>query len=445
MNMASPNHRFRHPRATELQRRIFAWLVVLATGAGCAAGEPSRAASRTRLARELITVAITSPNPITPLYINQQQAYSAVATCKDQFSDDGGVTWQDVGADTSSPVPTIVWSAAWGTFLTYCGGSTIYQAPDGSLVDSEMFDSITASAVTVGNDIYGAPPTIQPEPMPAPDDALPHPGATSQPATSPVDFAAELSAARAALDRDGRVAHLRRALALRPGNPLNIQIEFRIGNMLCFNPDTMHHEPVRPMEALGIFEGIMSRYDHKTYYEPNPAGASDDPQLMVPRSAILAASILLLPRPHATTQPDDGLNVKTYLESAMADLQWTYSHRREDWLKAPKPIDLPPGVEPSIGWYARRVALWEYRKNEATAGNAKEVLGVDGMTLIATAVRLYGTAVVGQHPEKLPSAMKALIHDFPNTLIAAEAQHQLDQAPPMSGPESGRPGAPAKL
>ncbi len=119
-------------------------------------------------------------------------------------------------------------------------------------------------------------------------------------------------------------------MALRPGDPQNIGLEFKIGTMVAQNPDPAHGQPVRPLDALPVFEGIVARYDHKVYYQEEPVGGGDSPELMVPRAAVLAASI-------RTGALHDEIKAREYLMVAMKDLQWTYEKRKNDWLSAPKP------------------------------------------------------------------------------------------------------------
>jgi hypothetical protein len=391
------------------------------------------AAQPKQIWRECISVSIIAPTETTYLYINQRLTYAAVARCVDQFSDDGGVTWSDGKFDTQSPPPTIIWAAKAGAFLSYTGTRTIYQSPRDAPVNAETNDTVTASATVSGNDIFGVPPTIQPYPNLSPNDAATQPSIESTAMAVHTTFDDEIKAAGTTTDRDVRIEHLRKAIALRPVDPLNIQLEFQIGNMLCFNPDDVHHEPVRPMEALRMFENITSTYDHKKYYEADVPHTSDSPQYMIPRSEILAASILLMARPVATTRPDDGLKAEGYLEQAMKDLQWTCDHRRADLMSSPKPTQIA-GLE-TDGHFAARVQYWDAARKQAATAKPEDILGSMGMDLLSTAVQLYGTSVAGQDPKQIPAAMKILIRDFPNSLIATEAERQIEEGQ-SAGPKT---------
>ena len=68
-------------------------------------GHLALAGQNGRIWRELITVSITAPTTKHYLWINEELPYSAAATCTDQFSDDGGATWHDLGPDTLTPEP----------------------------------------------------------------------------------------------------------------------------------------------------------------------------------------------------------------------------------------------------------------------------------------------------------------------------------------------------
>lgn len=228
-------------------------------------------------------------------------------------------------------------------------------------------------------------------------------------------FEHEVKAADSVESRDERVEHLLKAVALRPDDPDNIRLEFRVGILLSQNSDRAHQQPVRPLAALPVFEGIVARYDHKGFYRSEPAKSTDDPQDMVPRSAILAGSIL-------AGASKDGEKARKYLVQAMDDLRWTYEKRMSEWSATPHPERTPFQDDRE---FAAVVKRWEQRKLDATAGN---VLGSQELAIVSAAVRQYGLSFGPQSPESVPGIMRDIIRDYPGTPMARAAQQHGERA-----------------
>jgi hypothetical protein len=257
----------------------------------------------------------------------------------------------------------------------------------------------------------------------------------TQPTSVPSDarqnstFDAEIRAAAASPDRDGKIAHLRKALQLRPYDPQNIVIEFGIGIMVSQNPDLAHDEPVHPAEGLKIFEHIVQAYDHKAYYIEKYSGTNGTPDLMVPRSAIFVASQMCV-----QGKPDAA---RKYASVAIDDLQWTFEKRKEDWQRplpppATHPSSLPPDLEKQIQREmnngrdpdqieAARQKAWEAKKTRALAG---DVFAPYELSVINAAVQVWGMSFGLR--QNVADAMQPIIDRYPDTPIATVAKKNLD-------------------
>jgi len=213
------------------------------------------------------------------------------------------------------------------------------------------------------------------------------------------------------VDRDVRVEGLHRVVALHPGSPQNLILEFRIGILLGQNNDLRHGKRPDELLSLPIFEGIVQHYDHKAYYTTNPGDDSDSPELMVPQAALLAAST-------RTGKLNDGKKARELLVIAMKDLQWTWEKRRADWIAAPKPAFNPIDESPEEN--ARHIQIWEHRKHEAESG--KVDMGPYGKAIMEAVVRQYGLSYGPQHPGEVPAVMREIITLVPDTPMAQIAQ-----------------------
>jgi hypothetical protein len=234
-----------------------------------------------------------------------------------------------------------------------------------------------------------------------------------EPATQPATFETELAAAKSATDRDGRVAHLRRALALRPGDADNLNIEFEIGILLG------QRDPVRQHDSLDAFERIVQRYDHANYYHAEPENSAVLPAMKVPRAAILAASIL-------NGAAGDDQAARKYAVVAMKDMQWTFERRRADWQNEPRPTSRPfdeGALEQAK--LKNRIAYWEKRKTQAARGDIR-LLGPYGEILAEAAVRQYFFSAGVKSLSQMRQSMDQIIRDFPGTPMAKIAQKNIE-------------------
>jgi len=233
-------------------------------------------------------------------------------------------------------------------------------------------------------------------------------------------FYAEVKSAETAQDRNGKIQFLRNAIALRPGDPQNILLEFKIATLIGQTNDIAHNQEASPRDALPLFEEIIRRYDHKVYYQTEPGLNNKSPELVVPRSAILAASILrgLF---HENEKSRD------YVRIAMDDLAWTYKTRKAEWESAPRPLmpDEPRDPKKAMEEFAADVRAWEARRREASAGN---VMGHDGQPIVEAAVMEFGLSFGPQHPGDVAAVMQHVIDDFPNTPMAVVANEHIRRA-----------------
>ncbi len=247
-------------------------------------------------------------------------------------------------------------------------------------------------------------------------------------------FQPELDQADAAPDRDGKVEHLWRAISLRPGDPRNIVLEFQIAIMLGQNPDPTHGQPVRLKDSLEVLEGIVRKYRHEDYYNPEPFGVISGPAFMVPRAAILAASTIL-------ALSGDKEEARRYLRLAMTQLQWTFDRWRRDWLSAPNPATQPAPWELSTSEKSKldgRVRRWEELRDKAARG---DVVGSFEDILVRSAVRQYGLSFGRQKPEDVRAHMEEIIRQFPDTAMARVAQGHIERAAQMMA-SAGSPTTP---
>jgi hypothetical protein len=244
-------------------------------------------------------------------------------------------------------------------------------------------------------------------------------------------FAEHLRKADTADTLYAKIDHLREAVALRPGHPDNIAIEFHVALLLSQCPDREHHQGPRPEEALCALEGIVAKYDHMHYYQADTpdeempslrsyAGVS--PQVVVPRACILAAEMHYVLR-------HDAEKAREYLLKGMACIRMTYERRRQDWANKRPPreagLDDPFGGEIARAKWATRYAAWERRRKRAAEG---DVLDESELPVARTLVKLYGETFGKQRPSEVATAMGPIVRSFPGTPMAAIAQEHMDRA-----------------
>ncbi len=156
--------------------RVLALMCVLVVSTpqarGQAGGGDPSPSSEWRVA-DAIEVTITLPTADGwELYINQQMSCAATATDRDEYSNDGGVTWypyyDDVTSGNTAEDYHISWSATEGTFTEYFGPTTTYIAPpyaDGQDA-RDVTIYATATDVNRGTDVLGAPDGSATKPSP---------------------------------------------------------------------------------------------------------------------------------------------------------------------------------------------------------------------------------------------------------------------------------------
>jgi hypothetical protein len=116
----------------------------------------------------------------------------------------------------------------------------------------------------------------------------------------------------------------------------------------------------------------------------------------------------------------------------MNDLRWTFEKRKSDWLGIPKPIQSPLSplnpLEDAMGRpgdFELQVKYWQHGRDIASAGKV-DLLGPYGKTLVEAAVRQYRQSFTPGDRKDLSGIMGNIIHDFPNTPLATEAQRLID-------------------
>jgi hypothetical protein len=228
------------------------------------------------------------------------------------------------------------------------------------------------------------------------------------------------------LDRDSRVLHLKKALALRPDDPANIAIEFCITIELSEHIDPKHHEDVRRKEGQEVAEHLIATYDHKFYYRDSPGGAAESPDYMVPQTAVWASE-------YASVFGHDGDKAQKYANVAMDDFYWTFQKRRAAWASAPRPATEPARAPDGFmdegfgrGRGDSALQAWKQRKADAAAGN---VMGYYAKAFSQAAVHAYVLAYAIE-PTDEAEALQQVIAKYPNTPMSAAAAQQLTKMPP---------------
>jgi hypothetical protein len=233
-----------------------------------------------------------------------------------------------------------------------------------------------------------------------------------QPAGNAALFAEEMAAAKKAESREGQVQHLRRALSLRPNDPQNIVIEYRIGIELS------QRTPQRIDEGRAVFEQIVAAYKHMDYYSPNPVDRSESPQLMIPQAAVFAASY--------NGARDGGAKAREYAVLAMKALRETHKRRVADW-QAPRKREKPDAFDGPIEASKRKSREHFYAKRRADAARG-DVFGPLEMQAVERAVDQYEYSRSPQSPAEVAAAMAEIVKMFPATPMAEVAQQRAERA-----------------
>jgi hypothetical protein len=248
--------------------------------------------------------------------------------------------------------------------------------------------------------------------------------ASTRPASRSVEsdkaFNAEVEAANSARAFDDRIRHLRTALARRPDNPRNIVAEFKLAVELTQRPYPPAIRGERWEEGRKILLHVVKTYRHMDYYTPDPTGGSDDPEMLVPRAAILLAAV----------DPGDE---RTHSRLAMDCLNDTYKKRVEDW-KAPYVerrynsfVDGGPLEE------SKRKSREAFYKKRQAAAAAGDVLNANDKILVESAVRHFVHSYGLEEGSPVP--LNEIVRRYPETPMAKLATERLN----ASGKSSSSP------
>ncbi len=334
----------------------------------------------------------------------------------------GASLYNYAGGSVAPPGYTVAWTASIGSFAeSYAPTTTFLNV---SNIEGPTQD-LTFWAEAVRNEGPGS--VLAHSPLRPIKLNFPSKSVNGRPQASATldDIKSDLAAAMRAPDRDARVERLRAALARRAGDPLAIVLEFNIAVLLGQNPDPNHHQGVHPEQSLAVLQHIVQHYDHKAYYQANAVGEACSPSLMVPRAAIMAASIY-------NGYLHDGSQARADTIIAMEALDWTFRQRTKDWANAPQPAP-PFAFNDTLieqAKYKSCVAQWEKEKRLAAAGQA---IGPYEMAMAEAAVRQYGLSYGPQRPEQVAPIMKRLIARFPGSPIATAAQNHINRARVLAG------------
>jgi hypothetical protein len=394
------------------------------------ASNPAGPSPTTQPAEQGVTVKWTLPADDNFQWYINGTAEMAVDIENGKPAKAGGAVYNFAGKSKVPSNYTVEWTSNIGGFLeTY--------APTTSFIDFGIMEDLTVdlNLLATAVEIVPTAPATQPATKPATAPAAPEvPQKPLLPRGMflPDELHKELALIYGIPDRDGRVKLLRDILAQRAKDPLAIVLELQIATLLGQNPDPKHHQEVEPEESLAVLRHICATYNHKDYYQPDPAGETCSPELMVPRAAIMAASVyggLLQDRDRA----------KNYATVALDDLFWTYIQRTRDWLNAPAPAPLRPefGGPMEEAKFQSRVAGWQERKRKAAAG---EAIGPYEKELAEAAVRQYGLSFGPQSPAQVVPIMQQLIDRYPTSPIAVAAQGHVNACRQIMA-ASTQPGA----
>ncbi len=350
----------------------------------------------------------------TSLFINETSEMKVIVKDPSSPADDGNALYTYAGGSSLPSNYTVAWTASMGSFLeSYAPTTTFMSVSDIKGGGAGLV--FRARAVKLPGEptsAQSAPAAADPEPrLRGPVSAVPR---------NPSDLQKVLAQVNGMPDRDARLKRLREVVQQHPDDPLNIVLEFHIATMLGQNDDPEHNERIEPEQSLAMLRHILRQYDHKAYFSDHPMGETCSPDLMVPRAAILAASIY-------NGYLHDPKMARQYTTLAMEDLDWTFRKRTQDWANAPKPTQPDPafGGPFEESKYAGRVAAWEKHKLDAAAGLA---IGPYEKEVAAAAIRQFGLSYGPQHPSQVVAIMHKIIDDYPNSPLAVAAQMHIDLA-----------------
>ena len=214
------------------------------------------------------------------------------------------------------------------------------------------------------------------------------------------------------VSRQVAIAEIRKSLA---NKGRNLQDEFQLGLLLAESSNDSLYDISNAQQAIAVFDGILSKYNYRAYYTVEPADTMGSKELLIPRAAVVAASI-------ASGKLNDGTKARQYTAVALAALKWIAGRRKADWLDAPPPIRSPFDRDDK---FAAKIALWKNHQKLAKEGN---VLGPSEMVMVKASVRQFGLSYGPQHPADVAPIMQRLITEYPNSTIALTAREHIQRA-----------------
>jgi len=240
-------------------------------------------------------------------------------------------------------------------------------------------------------------------------------------------FDSEIAAAKTETDKTAKITHLHNALQLRPNDPQNIAIEFKIAELMSQNASLTSGEPIISSQSLEIFQHIVRTYDHTVYHPAtppttplSPTDEDESPEMMVPRAAVLAAVRL--------NQLGNGDVARKLLDTAMEDLQWTFRQRQADVEKPLPPMKEQDDVliltdpnQPQLASEDRR-QQWLANLKRAQSG---DLFTPAELAIVQAAVRQYSRTFGPPFEDDVPSALQEIVADYPDTPMAVIAHGRL--------------------
>jgi len=203
------------------------------------------------------------------------------------------------------------------------------------------------------------------------------------------EFVHEVVAGGKAAGREERIAHFKKALELRPGDPGNVVLEWKMAIMM------LQSEPQMMEEGTAVLKHMMETYDHKAYYRMNNGSSgSDSPDMKMVHAAIMLSELTR----------DDGEAIK-HIELAMDNLEWTFHKRTGDVEAIPKPKETESRFSMRPESLENRVAAWEKTVADAKAGKA---VGPYEQVFAEAAVRV----LVGRRKGEVQEALQGVVDRY---------------------------------
>lgn len=203
------------------------------------------------------------------------------------------------------------------------------------------------------------------------------------------EFVHEVVAGGKAAGREEKIAHFRKALELRPGDPGNVVLEWKMAIMM------LQSEPQMLEEGTVVLKHMVETYDHKVYYRMNNrSSGSDSPDMKMVHATIMLSELTR----------DDG-EAQKYIDMAMDNLEWTFRKRTGDVEATPKPTETENGFSMRPVSLESRVAAWEKSMADAKAGKA---VGPYEQVFAETAVRV----LVGRRKDDVQEALQGVVDRY---------------------------------